>query len=112
MIGVILTIAVIGIVFWLVPLIQQSAYTKLTLPIGTSVPYNQQEGNAYPEYTFRYGGMLADSPNSLAVWAGNNNAFGKGVTVIEGATYTVFAIEIKISEVHPDYIVILVKHLT
>jgi len=110
-IGVILTVAVIGIVFWLVPLIQQSAYTKLTFPIGTFVPYNLKEGSAYPEYNFRYGGLLGDNPNMLQVWSGNN-VVPKEFSVVKGTTYTAWAIEIIISEVHPDYIEILVKHLT
>jgi hypothetical protein len=110
-IGVILTVAVIGIVFGLIPLIQQSAYTKLTLPIGTFVPYNLKEGSAYPEYNFRYGGVLGDNPNLLQVWPGSSQS-PKEFSVVEGATYTAFAIEIKISEVHSDYIVILIKHLT
>jgi hypothetical protein len=75
------------------------------------VSYNQQNANAYPEYSFRYGGILGDNPNLLQVWSGNN-AFPKEFSVTEGATYSAFAIQIKISEVHPDYIVILVKHLT
>lgn len=112
---VIVLIGIIGIIILLAPniasIIQQSTYTKLTLPIGTSVPYNQQEGSAYPEYTFRYGSLLGDNPNLLQVWSGNN-AFPKEFSVIDGATYTAFAIEIKISEVHPDYIVILVKPLS
>lgn len=111
MIAVVLTLALIGIIIWVAPLIQQSAYTKLTLPIGTSVAYNQQQGSAYPEYTFRYGGVFSDSPNLLQVWSGSN-AFPKEFSVVKGTTYTAWAIEIVISEVHPDYIEILVKHLT
>lgn len=95
----------------IVSLIQQSGYTKLTLPIGSFVPYNLQEGNAYPEYNFRYGGIGGDEPNLLQVWAGSST-FPKQLSVTEGTTQTVYAIEVIVSEIHPDYIVILVKRLT
>jgi len=42
----------------------------------------------------------------------SGSAFPKDLSVKEGATYDVYAIEIKVSEVHPDYIVILVKSLS
>jgi hypothetical protein len=95
----------------IVSLIQQSGYTKLTLPIGSFVPYNLQEGNAYPEYNFRYGGIGGDEPNLLQVWAGSS-AFPKQLSVTKGTTQTVYAIEVIVSEIHPDYIMILVKRLT
>lgn len=101
----------VGIIIWIVPHIQQSAYTKLTLPIGSFVSYNPQEGNSNLEYTFRYGGPLGDEPDLLQVWA-ENNILPKEFSVIKGATYTAFAIEIIISEVHQEYIVILVKPLS
>lgn len=91
--------------------IQQMGYDKLTLPIGTIVPYNQQNSNSYPEYSFRYGSLLGDNPNRLQVWSGNN-PFPKDFTVSEGATYTAFAVEIKITEVNPEYIVLGIRHLS
>ena len=110
-IAVISLIGIIGIIILLAPniasIIQQSNYTKLTLPIGAFVYSNQQD----VQYTFRYGGLLADKPSLLQVWV-SGSAFPKDLSVSEGATYTVYAIEIKISEVHADYIVILVKPLS
>lgn len=73
--------------------------------------YNQQQGSTYPGYTFRYGSINGETPRIFQVWAGSAT-FPKECSVVEGATYTAFAIEIKVSEVHADYIVILVKHLT
>jgi hypothetical protein len=93
-------------------LIQQSGSDKVTLPIGTIVSYNQQSANTYPEYRFRYGGVLGDNPNSLQVWAGSNSAFPEEFTFTKDSTLTAFAIQITVSEVHSDYIVILVKHLS
>lgn len=109
-VAVILLVAAVGITILLAPnilsLIQQSSYTKLTLPIGAFVYSDQQD----VQYTFRYGGLLSDQPNLLQVWV-SGNAFPKDLSIHEGATYTAFAIEIRISEVHEDYIVILVKPL-
>ena len=106
---VVLIIAV-GIVILSAPnilsFIQQSSYTKLTLPIGAFVYSTQRDS----QYTFRYGGLLADQPSLLQVWV-SGNAFPRDLSIREGATYTAFAIEIRISEIHEDYIVILVKPL-
>jgi hypothetical protein len=91
--------------------IQQSGSDKVTLPIGTVVAYNQKQGTL-PEYSFRYGSLLGDDPGLLQVWSGTNTFNPKDFTVNEGSTYSAFAIQITISEVHSDYIVILVKHLS
>jgi len=108
--AVIMLVVIIGTIILLAPnissLIQQSTYTKLTLPIGAFVYSTQQN----VQYTFRYGGLLGDEPNLLQVWV-SGNAFPKDLSISKGATYTAFAIEIKISEIHEDYIVILVKPL-
>ena len=84
--------------------IQQLGYTRLTLPIGAFV-YSTQGKN---EYTFRYGGLLANESGLLQVWI-SGYAFPRDIAIRDGATYAAFGIEIKISEIHEDYIVILVK---
>ena len=107
---VIVLIGVIGIIILFAPniasLFQQSGYTRLTLPMGAFV-YSTQED---VQYTFRYGGLLSDKPSLLQVWV-YGNAFPEDLSIREGATFNVFAIEVKISEIHADYIVILVKPL-
>jgi hypothetical protein len=110
-VAVVVLLGVVGIIVLLAPnigsLLQQSGYTKLTLPIGAFV-YSTQED---VQYTFRYGGLLSDKPSLLQVWV-YGNAFPEDLSIREGATFNVFAIEVKISEIHADYIVILVKPLS
>jgi hypothetical protein len=89
-------------------LIQQSS-TKLTLPIGSFVYYEQQGSTTY---TLRYGGLHSDEPNLFQVWAGANSANPRSFTFVQGSTYTAFSLQITISEIHSDYIVILIKPLS
>ena len=100
--------AIIGLIVWFTP---TSEYTKMTLPIGKVVAYNLLDGEIYPEYSFRYGRLHGINPSIFEVWSGSVNS-PKEFSVIPSATYTAFAREIKITEVHADYIVLLVRHLT
>jgi hypothetical protein len=100
-------VALIGLIVWLAPNFE---YVKITLPIGKVVPYNLQKGAIYPEFSLRYGSLHGFNPSIFEVWAGSVNS-PKEFSVIMGATYTAFSIEIKILEVHADYIVLLVRNL-
>ena len=90
--------------------IQQSSYDKVTLPIGATIPYNEINQDYY-EYGFRWGGLLGDQPTLLQVWAHPKTWDPKNISIEEGGVYTAYALEIKVSEIHDEYIVILVKHL-
>lgn len=86
-----------------------SSSTKLTLPIGSFVYYNQQGQNSSPEYTFRYGSINGENPNIFQVWAGTSTSNPEEFPVQQGATYPAYNLQITVSEVHFDYIVISVK---
>ena len=71
----------------------------------------EQDANQVYEYTFRYGGVLADNPFLLQVWAGSDT-FPKQLSVTERTPQTVFALEITVTKIHDDHIVISVRRLT
>jgi len=109
--GLFSLLIIICALLWQAPLIisyiPQLSYTKITLPTGADVPYTINN----IQYVFRYGlSFLQD--NHLRVWAGSTVNPEVFIVSTEGARYTAFALEIIISEIHSDYIVILVKPLS
>ncbi len=114
-VAVSIVLAIVALVIWqssaIISLFQQSGNTKLTLPIGSFVRYGEQDANQVYEYTFRYGGPLADNPLLLQVWAGSGT-FPKQLSVAEGTPQTVFALEVTVTEIHNDYLTISVRRLT
>ncbi len=121
----IVLLSVVSIIILLAPkissLIQKSNYAELTIPRGgfrervaeAYTAYSDHQGArvCYLQYAFSYCGVFGDRPRLLQVWE-SGSASPKDLFIREGATYTVFAIEIKISQIHSDYIVILVKPLS
>jgi hypothetical protein len=103
-----LVVVAVVVLYFAYPFIQQTD-TKLTLPKGSFVYYTQQGSTSY---TLRYGGLQGDQPTLFQVWAGANTAFPESFTFVQGSTYTAFSLQITISEIHSDYIVILVKPLS
>lgn len=109
-IGLSLLIVLVGVFLWNAPtiistvqnLFSQSSYTKLTLVVGQYTVYDHGDNH----YVFAWRLLLADSPNLFVVSTGFQT---QTFSTTQGATYTSLGLEIKVSEVHTDYIVLLVK---
>lgn len=96
----------------LISFIQQSGNTEITLPIGSFVGYGEADSFGNYEYTFRFGGALSPhNPNLLQVWT-HGNTFPKQLSVTEDVKQTAFALEVTVTEIHSEYIVVSVKRLT
>jgi hypothetical protein len=96
-----IVVIIIGSIVWLSPIIissiQNYGYTRVTINNFTAATVKL--GNR--SYIFEY------SPPELAIIPVGAIIY----QVSQGATYTYSALEVKILEVHSDYIVLLVKQL-
>lgn len=109
-IGLALVLIIVGALLWYAPTIisyvqnlaSQSSYTKVTVVMGQVAVY-EHDNNRY-SFTYRY-----LDPSDSTYFTVNSYLQQKTFSTTEGATYTAFGIEIKVSEVHSDYIVLLVK---
>ena len=94
---ILLIVAIIGSIFWIVLSIQNYGYTQVTISNFTAATV--ELGNR--TYIFDY------SPPELAIIP-----VGAIIDpVVQAATYRYSVLEVKVSEVHSDYIVLLVKQL-
>ena len=90
----------------------QFSYTKVKVLAG--VPKDVEiEGNKYV-FTYKYRDILFPdlSDDKFYVFVGVTKETYKGFPLIEGEKYEAFGIEIMVSEVHSDYIILLIKPLS
>lgn len=115
-----LAVVILGVVLWNAPfiisLIQnyfiQLSYTKVKVLAG--MPKDIEiEGNKYV-FTYKYRDIFYPdlSDDKFYVFVGLTKEAYKGFPLIEGEKYEAFGVEIVVSEVHSDYIVLLVKPLS
>jgi hypothetical protein len=105
-------VVIIGMFLYFTPTIStfqnylsQSSYTKVTIVQGQFAHYDH--GDNHYSFAWKLGLMPNDSPTIFAVFSGfQSESFS---TTPLGATYTAFGLEIKVSEVYTDHIVLLVK---
>jgi len=107
-------------VLWNAPLIistiqnyfAQFSYTKVKALAGTPKDI-EIEGNKYV-FTYKYRDIFFPnlSDDKFYVFVGLTKETYKGFPLIEGEKYEAFGIEIIVSEVHSDYIILLVKPLS
>jgi hypothetical protein len=111
-IGAIIIVAAAILLLWYGPTIisyfQNSSYTKLTIvngQVGKSVQFGESI------YTFSY--VVATNPLTNQTISRSiimaTPSSGKIYEATQGATYKDLGIEVKVSEVHEDYAIILVK---
>ena len=81
--------------------VQQSQYTTLTLPLNQWVTYKQ--------YSISYHYDIFNDQNELWVAPTGTEGSTETFTVNQNANYTAFNLEIKITDVHSDNIVISIK---
>ena len=109
-IGVVLAVVIIALVVSYSPkmisslqsLTSNSSYTSVKVVQGQPSYYDEGKN----EWGFAWRFLPTDSPNAFLVTSGLTS---EGFPVTEGATYRAFGLEIRVSEVHTDYIVLLVK---
>lgn len=109
-VGLFLAVIVTGALLWYAPtiistvqnLFSQSSYTKLTVVMGQIATYDQGDNH----WVFSYRFSAYDPTDKFYVSTGFQT---RVFSATEGATYKDLGIEIKVSEVHSDYIVLLVK---
>jgi rubredoxin len=109
-IGLAFVLIMIGVFLWYTPVIistvqnffSQSSYTKMTLVIGQFVTYDHGDNH----YGFAWRLLPTDPTNVFYVSTGFQT---RVFSATEGATYKDLGLEIKVSEVHSDHIVLLVK---
>ena len=110
-VGLFLAVMILGALLWYAPTListiqnyfSQSSYTKVTVVAGqvSDIKFNDNE------YFFMYPSPPWIEGNQFSISTPTLSA--KIHPAIEGATYYDFGLEIKVSEVHTDYIVLLVK---
>ena len=106
--AIIITISILltTIIIWYAPTFQNlfshSSYTEIKVIMGQIATYDQ--GNNHWGFFYRF--WYTDSPNSFTVTSGFLTA---SYPTTQGSTYTVFGLEIKVSEANSEYIVLLVK---
>jgi len=109
-IGLFSIIAIVGAFLWYAPtiistvqnLFSQSSYTKVTVVMGQIAIYDHGDNH----YVFGYRLIASDPIDKFYVSSGFQT---RVFSATEGATYKDLGIEIKVLEVHSDYIVLLVK---
>ena len=81
-----------------------SEYTRIVL-IGGSVYYT------FNQYSYQFFGPFSSSNSQLMFGVAVQNGIVANYNATVGATYEYSGIEIKVSEIHSDYIVLLAKSL-
>ncbi len=100
-------VAAVGFCLRCVPSVDR---TDVVLPIGIMVPYNLAEGEVYPEYSFRFGGLHGFDPGIFQVWSGDINV-PTTLSAVRGSKYDVFSIEVRVLDVQFDRIIVSISHL-
>ena len=106
----ILAVVIIGFFLWYLPTItsiiqsylSQASYNKITVLAGQPATY-EYDNNVYG---FGYKVLSIDPPDKFVVSTGFDY---RQFSTVEDARYEAFGLEIVVSEVHSDYIVLLVK---
>jgi len=109
-IGLAVVLIIIGAFLWYAPtiisslqnLFSQSSYTKINVVMGQVAIYDHGDNH----YVFAYRLLSSDPTDKFYVSSGFQTRM---FSATEGAMYKDLGIEIKVSEVHSDYIVLLVK---
>jgi hypothetical protein len=81
-------------------------YSEVTVVSGQFATFTYDQA----VYVFGYGSFLGTTTNNFTVCSGF--APQKFFPLKEGSIYTAFGLEIKVSEVHSEYFVLLVRSVT
>lgn len=106
-------VVIVAVILWNAPSLisffqnyfSRLSYTKVTVvegALGVTIEFN---GNEY-FFAYKWGPFAPQDKFAVGTVGGLNQ---KNYDAVEGATYQAFGLEIVVSEVHSDYIVLLVK---
>lgn len=123
--ALVVLVVIIAILFFSFLLVLPSEYTRLEIPLGGHCSYLDNRTNTGSNYAF--GCLLGWNSPIFQPFVNNTSLFGVESSYNDniqyfhltvGATFTVGSsssyyggVEIKVSEIHSDYIVLLVKPL-
>jgi hypothetical protein len=113
---------IVGVLLWFAPTIistvqnffSQSSYTKVTVPISGLLPAPTEVDIGNNKYLFVYvnaSSLYPTTPHNQTIGVTSTSGQYEYYPATVGATYEALGLEIKISEVHSDYVVLLVKSL-